>query len=307
MIDLCIGIDTSCYTTSVACVDKQGIVRDERTVLSVSLGERGLRQSEGLFQHIKNLPELIERVMGGIDAANISVVGVSARPTGQDDSYMPVFLAGMQQARGIAAALKVPLYETNHQKGHIRAALVGNEMLKNKPFYAIHLSGGTTDVLSVDAALEPTLLGVSKDIHAGQFVDRIGVLLGCSFPCGKQMEQLAHNATDKSIKIPSSVLGNNCSFSGAESGIIRLIKSGSDKNDVAYGVYDCLARTLAKMIRNVFLLHGERPILLCGGVASSTLLNELLHERIDAPLYFSSPHLASDNAVGVALLALEQI
>ena len=60
-----IGVDTSCYTTSVACVDETGIVSDLRKVLSVKQGERGLRQSDGLFQHIRNLETLMPQFQQG--------------------------------------------------------------------------------------------------------------------------------------------------------------------------------------------------------------------------------------------------
>ena len=62
--DCCLGIDTSCYTTSVACVANQGIVFSERTMLSVRFGERGLRQSEGLYQHTRQLAPVLERQIG---------------------------------------------------------------------------------------------------------------------------------------------------------------------------------------------------------------------------------------------------
>lgn len=303
MSELYLGIDTSCYTTSVACVNDNGIVCDERTVLSVSLGERGLRQSEGLFQHVRNLPFLIEKVMAQIDPSQIKAIAVSSKPTALADSYMPVFLAGEGQARALSASLSVPLIRTNHQSGHIRAALKGNESLIDHPFYAIHLSGGTTDVLSVAEGIDVTPLGKSTDLHAGQLVDRIGVLLGCSFPSGKELERLACTATDKTIKIPSSVKEVNCSFSGAESALIRLHQQGINRAELSYALYDCLCRTLSKIIKNLYQLQGECSVLLCGGVASSLLLRKLLLERIDASLFFSDPKLASDNAVGVALIA----
>ncbi|MDO4543211.1 MAG: O-sialoglycoprotein endopeptidase [Clostridia bacterium] len=303
---LYIGIDTSCYTTSAACIDKnKGIVCDLRTVLSVSLGERGLRQSEGVFQHVKNLPPLLERLFDGIDPKDVGAIGVSTRPTDREGSYMPVFLAGAQQARGLAAVLRVPLFETEHQRGHIRAALLGNGELWGKEFYAVHLSGGTTEVLAVDENLKVHSLGCSTDLHAGQFVDRTGVMLGCSFPAGRALEALATEARGKDIKIPSSVRGLTCSFSGAESFARRCFEGGADKTEVAYAVYDCLLRTLQKLLTNLFDREGERPVLLCGGVASSGLLKSLLSERFKKELYFSKPALSSDNAVGVAYLAMD--
>ena len=58
-----LGIDTSNYTTSAAAVDSCGnIISDRRKLLKVKQGERGLRQSDALFQHIANLPEIIENI-----------------------------------------------------------------------------------------------------------------------------------------------------------------------------------------------------------------------------------------------------
>ena len=91
---LFLGIDTSCYTTSVACVDEKGIVYEKRTVLSVKLGQRGLRQSEGLFQHVRNLESLLPGMLACLDRSQIRGIGVSSRPRPEADSYMPVFLAG---------------------------------------------------------------------------------------------------------------------------------------------------------------------------------------------------------------------
>lgn len=307
-----LGFDTSCYTTSVACVDGEGIVLDERTVLSVPLGGRGLRQSDALFQHNRNLPALLERLFAAVDPLRVKAVAVSAAPTAAPDSYMPVFLAGRLAATAVAGALHVPLLETTHQAGHLRAALLGNEPLLGRgAFLAVHLSGGTTDVLRVQTqagrlgAIER--LGSSSDLHAGQLVDRAGVSMGLPFPCGRHLEALARRADDRSIRIPASVRGLDCSLSGAETRVQRMLSDGMPHAAVAYAVYDCLARTLARLLGNAAEASGCGEVLLSGGVASSALLRELLGDRI-APqirLHFGKNALSSDNAVGAALLAAD--
>ena len=313
-----LGIDTSCYTTSIACVEadaeKQGIVLDERTVLSVPLGGRGLRQSDALFQHNRNLPVLLDRLFASVDPKRIAAVAVSAAPTAEPDSYMPVFLAGKLAAKAVAGALSVPLVETTHQSGHVRAALFGHEpLLKRERFLAVHLSGGTTDLLSVrtnaaEKRFSLEKLGQANDLHAGQFVDRVGVALGLPFPCGRHLEKLAAAAEDRSIRIPSSVRGLDCSLSGAETRAVRLIEDGVARESVAFAVYDCLSRTLAKLLKHAAETTDCADILLSGGVASSRLLSELLSARIGgaARLWFSRSTLASDNAVGTALLAADR-
>ncbi len=307
---LCLGIDTSCYTTSVACTDGKSIVFSKGTMLSVAFGDRGLRQSEGLFQHVKQLSPLLSELFGSVDRRRIKAVAVSASPTSQPDSYMPVFLAGLHQAESLAAALDVPLIRADHQSGHIRAALFGNESLMDRDrFFAVHISGGTTDLLVVtphrDAPYRIEQIGCSTDLHAGQFVDRVGVALSLPFPAGKHLEALAGKAQMRDVKLASAVKGLNCSFSGAESAAQRLTGTVPDA-ELAYGVYDCLARTLAKMFANAVKQYGDSPFLVCGGVASSKLLRSLLAARFDGQLYFGRPELSSDNAVGISLLGADR-
>lgn len=305
-----LGIDTSCYTTSVACFGEAGVLYDGRTLLPVPKGDRGLRQSEGVFLHTRQLPPLVEAAFDEVSPGDIAAVACSRAPVDRGDSYMPVFLTGMGVARALAASLKVPLVALDHQSGHIRAALIGNEELLAAPFYAVHLSGGTTDLLAVEAkgpgAFSIDLLGCSEDLHAGQLVDRVGVLLGCAFPAGKELEALARQAMKKNARIPASVRELTCSLSGAESAARRLLDQGQTASEIAYGVYDLLARTLTKLLTNAAALHGERPVLLCGGVASSVLLRELLAARCDLPVFFGESRYSSDNAVGVAALGFDR-
>ena len=305
-----LGIDTSCYTTSVACADHKSIVFEKRTMLSVPFGNRGLRQSEGLYQHIRQLSPLLCDLFEAVDPQRIGAIAVSASPTAREDSYMPVFLAGLKQAESLAAALKVPLYRVDHQSGHIRAALYGNEKLLDcDRFLTAHVSGGTTDVLLVEphrnAAYRIDPIGTSTDLHAGQFVDRVGVALNLPFPAGKHLEALALQAQEKTVKIASTVKGANCSLSGAESAAQRLLHTVPDA-ELAYGVYDCLARTLSKMFRSAADAYGDLPILVCGGVASSNMLRTLLKKRCSQRLSFGEPAYSSDNAVGVALLGADR-
>ena len=99
-----IGIDTSCYTTSVAAADATGIVFEQKTMLFVQQGNRGLRQSDALFQHVKHLPNLVESMMAALSGREVGCVCVSGCPVDGEDSYMPVFLAGLGIARSLAAA-----------------------------------------------------------------------------------------------------------------------------------------------------------------------------------------------------------
>lgn len=193
-----VGLDTSCYTTSAAAVTAEGnVIASCRKLLPVPQGQRGLRQSEAVFTHVRQLPGLIEELSAYLTDCEIVAVCASRRPRDEEASYMPVFQAGDAQGRSLAALLRVPCFATTHQRGHVEAAKVDSGVTAGD-LLAVHLSGGTTEVLSlVDDRL--TLLGGTLDLHAGQVVDRTGVALGLPFPAGPHLEELAVRGTAKAL------------------------------------------------------------------------------------------------------------
>ena len=310
-----LGIDTSCYTTSAALVSVSGrIIASSRRLLTVEEGERGLQQSQGLFQHVRNLPDMISDVMCNTADAEIAAVCASVRPRPAQDSYMPVFRAGESQARAAASLLRVPFYPVSHQEGHVRAAMVDSGIDVKRPFLALHLSGGTTEILLVnDGGI--TLLGGSLDLHAGQLVDRTGVRMKLGFPAGPALEKLAITGEQQALcqsLLGVSIKGVDCCLSGAENKVVRLLDEGVSHEQIAIEVFDFLCRTIERQIENACEKTQCRQALLAGGVASSGLLRRLLEQRarkrrLDCRLCFARPELSGDNAVGVALLGAQML
>lgn len=305
-----IGVDTSCYTTSIAAVSLEGdLLASDRKLLRVASGRRGLMQSEAVFQHVLSLPDRVAAVMDAAGDLQICAVAASTRPRPEEESYMPVFRAGESQARTVASLLRVPFYPFSHQEGHVRAALVGTGIRMQDKFLAFHLSGGTTEALVVEQG-KIRLFGGTRDLHAGQLVDRVGVRLGLGFPCGPELEKLAVQAEAKGL-LPVAIRGRDCSISGAETRLMQLLSQGLlTPEEASAEVYDFLARTIARMMETAIHETGLHQVLLAGGVASSTLFRTLVQERnrkmrLGAELSFARPELSGDNAVGIALLGAE--
>ena len=307
---LALGLDTSCYTTSAALCSASGLPRQERRLLPVPKGERGLRQSEAVFAHVRQIPQVLLPLLSE-NKEKIGCVCVSDRPRDGEDSYMPVFQVGVSQGQALAAALNVPFFTTTHQRGHIAAAKYGTGLTAGR-FVALHLSGGTTDTLFIDGnQLQP--LGTSCDLHAGQLVDRIGVKLGLPFPAGPYLEELAVQGENKNL-VPVSFEsdGLRCHLSGAETQLLRMIGAGESKENVAAEVYGVLCRTVLRLVQAAAEASDTKDVLIAGGVASSRLLRGMLNERNEKRrtglnLYFGRPEFSGDNAVGVALIGLEKL
>ena len=307
-----IGLDTSCYTTSVAAVTEDGsILASLRKLLPVPQGQRGLRQSEAVFVHVRQLPELMEK-LGKVTASyEIAAVCASQRPRDGEESYMPVFLAGDAQGRGLAALLNIPFFAATHQAGHIKAAMVDSG-LDAREFLALHLSGGTTEMLHYkDGAIQ--LMGGTMDLHAGQLVDRVGVALGLPFPCGPHLEELARKGQALSL-LPVNMADDDlhCHLSGAETRVLGWLKTGEKSpEDAAAEIYDFLSRTVARLIMGAARKTGITKALAAGGVASSPLFRELSSKRLHkldsrVEVYFGHPDYSGDNAVGVAMIGLDR-
>ena len=308
-----VGIDTSNYTTSVAVCDKDGvIIANLKAPLPVKSGECGLRQSDAVFAHIKNLPSLMDKLSSILVEYEPLAVGVSATPRMVEGSYMPCFLSGVSAAHSFAAANQIPVYTTAHQNGHVMAALYSSgaaeNLLRNK-FLAFHVSGGTTEVLLVtpndgEHKFSVKLIGETEDINAGQAIDRVGVMLGLDFPAGKELEILATFYNGKLEKKKITVKDCRCNLSGVENIAKKLCENGESKEKIAAFTFDFIQRTLCEMAEQATEKYGEMPILFAGGVMSNKLMRKAICKQFEA--YFAEPEFSADNAAGVALLCREQ-
>lgn len=302
-----VGIDTSNYTTSVAlCTESGEVIANLKEPLPVKAGECGLRQSDAVFSHVRNLPMLMQRLRAYLGAYDVRAVGCSVRPREVDGSYMPCFLAGRAAAEAFAAALNVPVMEFSHQDGHVMAALYSSgacERLLEGQLIAFHVSGGTTEALSViprEDGFSISLIGETKDLNAGQAIDRVGVEMGLQFPCGKEMEQLANRFVGKHPRPRICVRDGNCHLSGLQNLAERLWKETQDRALVSAYVLDFVGETLRAMTAAIDEKTPGLPVLYAGGVMSNKRIQTLLGARENT--YFAEPQFSADNAAGIALL-----
>ncbi len=303
-----LGIDTSAYTTSIAVVDeKNNIVFDSRKILRVKRNKKGLRQQEAVFQHLNNLPTMIDVLTSEIEIEKLSTIAVSNRPRNIEGSYMPVFVVGKGQAYIISKLLNIPYKEFSHQEGHIAAAMMNSEFAKKDKFLAFHLSGGTTELLIVENRKENLnidLIGGTLDISVGQLIDRIGVELGYLFPCGKQLDQLSKSGSIISLKYPVSTKSTWANFSGMENFLKKLIKEDEyEYKHIIKTMFYTIGLTLEKIILSACIEENINDVVLIGGVSSNSFIGEyLLHklERKGINIFIPNGKLCTDNGVGIA-------
>jgi N6-L-threonylcarbamoyladenine synthase len=311
MMNYILGIDTSAYTTSIALTDfdNQKTIVDKRKVLSVPSGQKGLRQQDAVFQHLRNFQELYSEIQD--ELKHIKIVSVSSRPRNVEGSYMPVFTVGQNYGKVIAKTLNCDYFEYSHQENHIAASLIDHYKEISDDILAIHISGGTTEFLKVKKGhkgYDANIVGGSKDITLGQLIDRIGTLMGFSFPCGVHMERyLELEPSIDPIKLPAISGESYINLSGMENYYSNLYLSNKyRKESIIYSLFNYVAECILHIIRNISHDHNFKNIIIAGGVASNSVIRDYILNNLtnNYKVILASKENSSDNAVGVSMLPI---
>nr|WP_312576298.1 hypothetical protein [Sedimentibacter sp.] len=311
MKDYILGIDTSAYTTSVAVVDSQAgrVIFDMRKTLLVPAGQKGLRQQDAVFQHLKNLPEIFKEIP--FDLKNVGVVSVSSRPRNVEKSYMPVFTVGQNFGKVIAKTLNCDCLEYSHQENHIGASIIDDYKRIYNNILAIHISGGTTEFLSVSKAhtgYKADIIGGSNDITLGQLIDRIGTAMQFQFPCGLHMEKyIKDNPNIENIKIPRISGDKYINLSGMENYYTNLYNLNKyEKQTIIYSLFKYTAECIIKIIESLIREHEFNTIIITGGVASNSTIRKIVSEKFKNQFELIFPLIgnSSDNAIGIAFMPI---
>lgn len=301
-----LGIDTSNYTTSVALYNTEtNEVISKKKLLPVKSGEKGIRQSDAVFHHTVQLPNLIEDLFKDFKG-EIKAIGASVKPCNEDGSYMPCFLTGISVARSLSKVMNVPLYEFSHQDGHIAAALYSADKLDliDNKFLAFHISGGTSQALLVEPNekyFSTEKVSDSLDLKAGQAVDRVGVMLGLDFPCGPELEKLALKSKQTLKKIKVFRRDGNFSLSGVENKCKKMLVDGASAEDISMYCLSYIYSALDDTVSELISKYGNLPIVFSGGVMSNQIIRTELQKKYNS--YFAEPQFSADNACGVAVLS----
>ena len=320
-----LGIDTSNYTTSAAVfLEETGEVFQSRRLLPVKKGELGLRQSDAVFHHTSSMPEIFDELflkqeLEDFNINSLKAVSASIFPRRLEGSYMPCFLVGKNACDVLSAVTKTNKNYFSHQEGHIAACFFEKRHKENGTegfflsdkrlkllegdFVAFHFSGGTSDCLlienNIDQKLKVTPICQSLDLKAGQAVDRVGAILGLSFPAGRQLEKLALKS-EKAYS-PKPFFKDGCpSFSGVQNKCEKMLSDGESPCDIARFALDYISACAEGMLRFARKAYGSLPAVLCGGVMSNSLVKESLFKNKN--IISCETELSSDNSTGIALL-----
>ena len=307
MADLVLGIETSCDETSAALID---IIDGRPSLRSLVILSQDVHRIFGGVvpelasrEHVKTLDPVVTRTLAdaGVTARDISAIAVTAGP-----GLIGALLVGVMYGKGLALNLGVPMIGVHHHEGHLFAPSFEDAGFA-PPFVALLVSGGHTMLLDVPAWGEYHLLGETLDDAAGEAFDKVGTLLGLTYPAGAAVEKLAATGDPGRYKFPRPLLKEqfDFSFSGLKTAVLRAVRASPDlerdRADLARGFQDAALDVLVEKTARAARAFDRHRVAIVGGVACNRTLAERMRTRLpDTVVSVASPRLNTDNAAMIA-------
>lgn len=301
------GIETSCDETAAAVVEDGANILSDVVASQVDIHRRygGIVPEVASRQHVLTILPVLEQAIfqAEVNWKDLDAVAVTFGP-GLSGSL----LVGVNVAKAIALAQRLPLIGVNHLEAHIYANwLEGNQPLF--PCLCLIVSGGHSDLVLMTGHGEYQKMGRTRDDAAGEAFDKGARILGLGYPGGPAMEAVARNAVP-SLSLPRAWLkgSDDFSFSGLKTALLHLVQSRGSLDaawvaDAAASFQQAIVEVLATKAMVAAERLGVRQILLSGGVAANKALGGYFDSHCLLPFHIPRPGLCTDNAAMVAACA----
>lgn len=319
-----LGLESSCDDSAAAIVrlnpDGSTEVLAERVVNQNSdhAPFGGVVPEIAARSHAERMDHLAREVMeqAGLEFGTVDAIAATAGP-----GLIGGVMAALMTAKGLALGSGKPLIAVNHLEGHALSPRLVEPL--PFPWLLLLVSGGHTQLLSVDGVGQMTRLGSTIDDAAGEAFDKSAKVLGLGFPGGPALEKLAAQATDPSrFPLPRMLAHDkscNFSFAGLKTAVKRSFDAldapaDADKADLAAAAQSAIAAHLAERTGRALDLYAQqnskgRVLVAAGGVAANRAVRDALVKEAEARGFrtlFPPLRYCTDNAAMIALAGAER-
>ena len=302
-----LALETSCDDTCAAVLEGDGALRSN--VIS-SQGVHDLYGGVVPEVASRHHLELVNRVVDdALHRAAASLDDVDLVAVTRGPGLVGALLVGLQTAKGLAAARRLPLAPVDHLQGHVAAAFLEPDPLE-PPFLCLIASGGHTLLAEVRDRHGYRQLGQTLDDAAGEAFDKGARMLGLPYPGGPALERLAAGGDPEAFDFPTArgVEGLDFSFAGLKTSLLYRLRELGDEEaarrraDLAASYQRAIVESLALRVERGLRSTGLRRLALGGGVAANGPLRERIRPLADE-VAVPPPELCTDNAAMIASAA----
>lgn len=287
--ELILAIESSCDETSVAVIENGERILSNIVASQIKSHKRfgGVVPEVASRHHVEQITLCIEEAL---EEANVTSKELSAVAVTYGPGLVGALLIGLSAAKAFAWANELPLLPINHMAGHIYAARLVKPL--EFPLMALLVSGGHTELVYMveDGSFE--IIGETRDDAAGEAYDKVGRVLGLSYPSGKEIDELAHQGED-TYDFPRAMIKEDnfdFSFSGLKSAFINLTHNAEQRGEqlnkinlaasFQASVVDVLVTKTIKACKT----YPVKQLIVAGGVAANRGLREKMTAMIEAEL-----------------------
>lgn len=301
-----LAIESSCDETSVAVVKNGKEVLSNIVASQINSHKRfgGVVPEVASRHHVE---QIIDCMQLALSEADISVEELTAVAVTQGPGLVGSLLIGVSAAKTFAWANHLPLIPVNHMAGHIYAAQIVSEM--TFPLMALLVSGGHTELVYMKNHGEYEIIGETRDDAAGEAYDKVGRVMGLTYPSGKEIDELAHQGSDI-YGFPRAMMKENhydFSFSGLKSSFINLYHNAKQREEelsivdlsasFQQSVIDVLVSKTVKACQE----YQVKQLIIAGGVAANKGLKKEMEDVLaktlpSVELIVPPLNLCGDNA-----------
>lgn len=279
-----LGIESSCDDTSAAVLSGNALLSNVVAGQEVHKLYGGVVPELASRAHQENIVPVVDKAIkdAGIDKSDINGIAVTVGP-----GLLGPLLVGTCFAKAMAAGLEIPIIPVNHMQAHVLAHFI-EEPSPSFPFLCLTVSGGHTQIVRVDSALEMRVLGETTDDAAGEAFDKTAKLLGLPYPGGPLIDKHAKNGDPLRFSFPEPrVPGLNFSFSGLKTAILYFVRDmkKQDEDFVEKNLDDICASVqhrITTILMNKFVKAAEQEgiqtLTIAGGVSANSGLRKLFAE-----------------------------
>lgn len=286
---LILAIESSCDETSVAVVKNGTEILSNIVASQINSHKRfgGVVPEIASRHHVEQITLCINDALteAGVAKEELTAVAVTYGP-----GLVGALLIGISAAKAFAWANDLPLIPVNHMAGHIYAARFVEPF--RFPLMALLVSGGHTELVYMEEDGSYEIIGETRDDAAGEAYDKVGRVLGLSYPSGKEIDELAHQGSD-TYNFPRAMIHEDnfdFSFSGLKSAFINLVHNAEqrgealDKKDLAASFQASVVDVLTTKTIRACEKYPVKQLVVAGGVAANQGLRTALNEKMAATL-----------------------
>jgi N6-L-threonylcarbamoyladenine synthase len=314
-----LGIETSCDETGVAIFDSEhGLLADLLySQVSMHAEYGGVVPELASRDHIRKTLPMINEALRKSDSApgDIDGIAYTAGP-----GLVGALLVGASISKSLGLAWGIPSIGIHHMEGHLLAPMLEDNP-PEYPFVALLVSGGHTQLISVETRGCYELLGESRDDAAGEAFDKAAKMLGLGYPGGPLIATLANQGHKGRYVFPRPMTdrpGLDFSFSGLKTYTLNTILdkdettgiTNQDKADIALAFQTAVVETLTIKCKRALQHSGLRSLVIAGGVSANLALRAALQsmtESMSAKLFYARTAFCTDNGAMIAYAGCQRL